>query len=279
MIWLALLLGCGNPPLPTVKKPCDAWKKPGTYDLTLQVGRLSRRATVVVPKTKGPRDLVVALHGLGGNASAMARATEFHELADREGVVVAYAQGVGWPTQTSWNAGTCCEGAMEANVPDAAYLDALVDELQKRTCTDKVLAAGFSNGGAMVQRWACVSDKVDAVVSAGAPYMHEGACKRGPVPIRQYHGLIDPIVPMTGRTEEPLTAPVREAFETWRKHNRCKPGKAKVVQKGKMTCQSWSCAVPTQLCVLEDWKHRWPGGPLAEQAGFDAAPDALDLLP
>ena len=167
---------------------------------------------------------------------------------------------------------------MEANIPDVAYLDALVDELQKRTCTDKVLAAGFSNGGAMVQRWACESDKVDAVVSAGAPMMFENGCARGPIPIRQYHGKKDPIVPMTGRTEPPLTPPVRDAFDAWKKHNRCKPGKGKVVEKGKMKCQSFDCAAPTQLCLIDDWKHRWPGGPLSDECGSNASAEAITFL-
>lgn len=276
MIWLALLLACGRPALPAPKKPCGEWSRPGTYDLDLKVGDRTRTARVYVPRSSGPRDLVVALHGLKGSSGTMASATDFDALARKEGFVVAYPQGVGWPLQTSWNAGTCCEGAKEANVPDVAFLDALTAELERRTCTNRVLAAGFSNGAGMVQRWACESKVVDAVISVGAPRMVDTPCPR-PIPIRHYHGTADPIVPMEGRTEEPLVPPLEEQFELWKRDNRCR-GKPKTTENGGMTCRTYRCEAHTEICILQDWKHRWPGGPLAQDAGLDATTEALRFL-
>ncbi len=220
---------------------------------------MRRTARVHVPASTGPRDLVVALHGLHGTSAIMEKATGLTPMSDELGFVVAYPQGTGKGRQTSWNAGKCCEAAAEADVPDVAFLDALVAELDKRACArGKVVAAGFSNGSAMVQRWACESDAVDAVVAASSPLMYDGPCRRRQVEIHYFHGADDTIVPVDGRSIDDVTAPpMRAAFKRWVRLNRCK-GKPREVREGGETCEVWSGAAPTSLCVIDGWKHRWP---------------------
>lgn len=206
---LLLLSGCGYQELPKVKDPCAEWSKPGTYTFTMKVGKQERSALVHVPRSKGPRDLVVALHGLKGSSSVMQSLSQFNALADDRGFVVAYPQGTGGWRDTSWNAGLCCDDAAQKKIDDVAFLDALAAKLKKRTCAEKVHAAGFSNGSAMVQRWACESTAVDSVVAAGAPILFDGACKGGPVPITYFHGTDDEICPMEGGGPIVDTPPVK----------------------------------------------------------------------
>ena len=62
-----------------------------------------------------PAPLVVVLHGGYGSGSQAERSYHWDALADRQGFVVAYPDGIG----RSWNAGgICCGPALRDNVDD-----------------------------------------------------------------------------------------------------------------------------------------------------------------
>src|SRR5258706_9575506 len=64
---------------------------------TIEVGGLTRTYLLHVPPSlpAGPVPLVLVFHGGGGNGIGPERLTRFSELADREGLLVAYPGGVG----------------------------------------------------------------------------------------------------------------------------------------------------------------------------------------
>ena len=64
---------------------------------TLEVGGVTRSYLLHVPPAlpAGSAPLVLVFHGGGGTGTGVERLTRFSELADREGVLVAYPDGIG----------------------------------------------------------------------------------------------------------------------------------------------------------------------------------------
>ncbi|HTI52815.1 MAG TPA: hypothetical protein VMC04_01190 [Verrucomicrobiae bacterium] len=70
---------------------------------TLEIDGVSRRYSLHVPPAlpAGPAPLVLVFHGGGGTGPGTERLTRFTPLADREGLLVAFPEGLG----RNWNDG------------------------------------------------------------------------------------------------------------------------------------------------------------------------------
>ena len=111
-----------------------------------------RIAVVHHPATaRAGAPLVVVLHGAGGAGADMQANLGWDALADREGLVVAYPDGL----DHTWNAGACCGRARDRRVDDVGFLDALVAAVRGADGIGPVYAVGFSNGAMMTYAWAC----------------------------------------------------------------------------------------------------------------------------
>src|SRR5436853_42181 len=88
----------------------------------------------------GAPALVLVLHGAGGWAQGFARHTGFSRVAEREGFVVAYPQGL----ERRWNDGR----GNGTPHDDVGFVRALVDTLQRELGVDqrRIYATGISNG-------------------------------------------------------------------------------------------------------------------------------------
>jgi poly(3-hydroxybutyrate) depolymerase len=53
---------------------------------------------------------------------------------------------------------------------------------------------------------------------------------------------------------------VDETMARWRERNQCDDADPTVTVTGDTTCTAWSCAAPTELCLIEAFAHQWPGG-------------------
>jgi len=75
----------------------------------------------------------LALHGAFGTAGTMERQSGFSELADREGFVVAYPNGIGlFGHLQHWNAGHCCGRAEMDRVDDVGFLRYVIRDVSSR---------------------------------------------------------------------------------------------------------------------------------------------------
>jgi polyhydroxybutyrate depolymerase len=111
--------------------------------------------------------LVLAFHGRGtdGNGPAFAQRTGFHMLAEREGFVVIFPDGIDhrWLDGGNLNDPTAPD--------DVKFVEAILDEERKLREFDpaRIYATGFSNGGAFAQLLAIrLPGRIAAVGSAGA---------------------------------------------------------------------------------------------------------------
>ena len=144
-----------------------------------------------------PAPLVVSLHGYLLNPDVQAAISGWHELADREGFIVAYMQGTSYPRR--WNAGDTWSAG---EVDDVQFFRDLVDDLSDLVAVDRsrVYANGFSNGGGMSVRIGCdAADAVAAIGSVSGAVVDMSTCNPSrPVPVMAFHGTADWILPYDG---------------------------------------------------------------------------------
>jgi polyhydroxybutyrate depolymerase len=268
-----------RPPLGDAKDPspgCASLAAPGSGRRRMGIGGIDRDYDLVVPDgLDGAAPLLLALHGFMMTSAGMATMTGMSELAQREGFVVAYPQGIGAPT--SWNAGTCC-AQNDPERPDLEFMARLIDDLETILCIDRsrVYAAGFSNGGMLAYRMACaMSDRIAAIgaVSGSLAGPLEQCAPSRPVALLHVHGTADPIVPFEGGEGSPLLTPlgsnipsfpsVAAELDRFASLDGCRGPAETVFRRDDTTCKrhgDCSNEAVVQLCTIEGGGHTWPGG-------------------
>lgn len=183
------------------------------------------------PKTQHP--LLLCLHGGTGTGSGMQKLTfdRFNELADRDGWLVAYPDGIG----KNWNDGRKIDDeAHGKNLDDVGFLSALIDLMVQKEGADpkRVYVTGISNGAMMTCRLACeLSNKIaaGAPVAGSMPKNLPAVCSpKFPVPMLFINGDKDPLVPFEGgfvhffrRKRGEIIAPAQAAAD-WAALDGCK---------------------------------------------------------
>jgi len=242
---------------------------------TLQVNGERRRYYLYLPPSwhrDHPAPLVLVFHAGGGRASDIAPHTGFSRLADREGIVVVYPQGL----RGRWNDG---RGFATATHDDVGFVRALVGTRGRELGIDprRVYATGISNGAMFAYRLACDLPGTLAAVApvAGAlpAELASGCLHTAPVSVIAFQGTGDPLMPylgggtgrrrvlsaerstgfwatLAGCTGTPVTSdePDRSADGTRVRHTvflGCSEGRA------------------VELYTIEGGGHTWPGGPEA----------------
>jgi polyhydroxybutyrate depolymerase len=234
--------------------------------------------------------LVIALHGTGGSAVQMEAMYGLSKKADESNFVVVYPDGVrtnGFLGIRTWNAGTCCDYAMENDIDDVAFISDLIDKLvgDFHVNPRRVYVTGMSNGGMMSYRIACeLSLKIAAIAPVSSTMMAAHCAPQRPVPILHMHSVLDSKVPYNGGIGIGgyYFSAVDSVLTSWSIKNQCASTPLRV-DNGQYIKTSWSnCTgnVCIESYVTYDGGHSWPGG---EQAAYWADPpsayvDANDLL-
>jgi polyhydroxybutyrate depolymerase len=88
--------------------------------------------------------VVLALHGAFSTARKFERESGLSLLADREGFLVVYAQGIGLGDLfRHWNSGHCCGKARKMNLDDVGFALAAVDDVARRNPVDRARGGKF----------------------------------------------------------------------------------------------------------------------------------------
>lgn len=230
--------------------------------------------------SKVPAPLVIVLHGGGGTGEGMVKLTGFNTIADREGFVVVYPNGI----DRHWNDGRGVEWyrAHTQDVDDVGFISALIDELSQKLNIDanRVYATGISNGGMMSYRLGCeLSDRTAAIASVAASLavnkVKEWSPSR-PMPVLIIAGTADPLVPWDGgdvrfgeRTFGTVVS-VPDTVKFWVEKNGCvtrlaarrlpdsDPADGTAVRREAYSgCRGGAEVV---LYAVEGGGHTWPGG-------------------
>ncbi len=237
---------------------------PGDEDATLASGGLQRTYILHVPPSyDGVRrtPLVLNFHGFGSNARQQAIYSGLPGKGDSAGFIVVTPNGTGAPQR--WNL------VPVGGVDDVAFVRDLLDHLESQLCIDtqRVFAAGISNGSAFSLRAACaMPDRIDAVAAVAALYLPLSCGGGRPIGVIAFHGTDDPCVPFNGGTSKcglGLPVPsVETAAADWAKHDGCNAEPARQALSAHVRTIAYSeCGddAAVVLYVVEGGGHTWPG--------------------
>jgi len=157
-----------------------------------------------IAESKDKVPLVFCFHGGGGNAEIASR-MGWTPLADEEGFIVVYPEGL----NRHWNDGRTAKkfAEQDAKTNDVAFVLALLEKLKKDHSIDPnhIFVTGASNGGFFSQRMAI--EAADQVAAAGViiatmpkPFIDgtRPALPSRPVSVLIMNGTADPFVPHEG---------------------------------------------------------------------------------
>ncbi|MFN2504650.1 MAG: PHB depolymerase family esterase [Acidimicrobiales bacterium] len=258
--------GCCCPrPAAARRRPPDPPPPPAVQRHQLSVDGLSRSYRLFGPLSldrSRPAPLVLVLAGVGNTGESMVEATGFDRVAEREGFLVAYPEGL----DQTWNAGYCCLGRAASGPDDVAFLTRLIDDVGSKNSVDqaRVFAVGVSAGGMMAYRLGCeVAERIAGVGSvAGAMILDECRPAR-PVSVIEIHGTTDGLVPYEGgRTAGGATQPsppTPAVAQRWAELNTCPPPAA-TQTAGLVSTSTWTgCGVGTavKLITIGGGGHTW----------------------
>jgi polyhydroxybutyrate depolymerase len=192
LLVLVTVTGCGS-----LDRPVE---RPPSPDRLVTSATASGQRTALVHHPASARPgapLVLVLHGTFGRGQQAARAYGWDDLADRDGVVTAYPDGIG----REWDVGPgCCGQPHDQHVDDVGYLHQLVGELAAADGVDRarVYAVGFANGAMLAYSWACARPGELAGVGAVAGSPLTDCPHPAPITLAAVHGTHDRIVPIGG---------------------------------------------------------------------------------
>jgi polyhydroxybutyrate depolymerase len=215
--------------------------------------------TGYVPGTVVP--LVFVMHGFTQSAQAIMNATGFNDLAEAEGFIVVYPNGVnnGWNTNSPFPGGSTAD--------DVGYIGSLRDTLiaQFSIDTTRIYACGFSAGGYMSHKLGCESPKCFAAIASVSGTINNGAvddCAPQHTPgVLQIHGTSDLIVSYNGSIFSGLG--VQAVLDLWTNDLACTtppvitPFGDSIEQQVYASCEGGASVVHYKI---DGGGHTWPVG-------------------
>jgi polyhydroxybutyrate depolymerase len=253
----------------------------GDSEKTINVDGVEREYYVHIPREYDgfePVPLVLALHGGGGEGDKMDRLTGFNDVADEEGFIVVYPQGI----NGRWNDGRYVPSLLPVEPPDdVSFLGELVKQLSVDYDIDenRVYATGISNGAFMSYRLAVEYPDVFAAVAGVAAQVSVSLKDKyppeRPIAVMMVLGDRDPLVPYEGgeinlfgiKRGEVLSA--KESVAMWTENNGCSEtpvttyyedidgGDSSVARRDEYGSDTGADVV---LITIEGGGHTWPGG-------------------
>jgi polyhydroxybutyrate depolymerase len=250
---------------------------PTTADGTITTadGR-ARTYHLYVPTILGPKaPLLIALHGGTGWGKQFERNSGFDGLAEANGFIVVYPDGIGVGADgtdlRTWNGGGCCGPAAKQQVDDVAFIRQLIADLRAQHDIDpsRVFATGHSNGGILALRLACeLADQIAAIGVQSSALEVDTCAPTQPVSVLQIHGAADQNVPIDGGVGPNGISGVsfnkpRDAATTLAAADGC-PGDPVTEQdttNADLSTSTWSCPHDVQVAFVEvaGANHAWMG--------------------
>jgi polyhydroxybutyrate depolymerase len=198
---------------------------------SVTVAGIERTYTVHLPRgyqSSHPLALVFNFHGEGGSGEGVADSTGLNAFADTYGFIVVYPDGM----DHHWT-GDIPKPGQPDTLNDLLFVRALIDRIEKLYSInpDRIIATGFSNGGAFAQQLACRhGSPFSGVVSVSGVLNRADAAACAPdrpVFVIQIHGTSDPLVPYEGGEVNLKDGghfsviSIEESVELWARLGRC----------------------------------------------------------
>lgn len=217
-----------------------------------------------------PVPLVISIHGFVQWPAHQARLSGWNQLADREGFLVVYPRGTGFPLR--WNAQPIVAD-QERSHEDVRFIEDLVDQISQAYHIDRsrIYVNGMSNGAGMANLLACkLPDRFAAFGGVAGAYFCPEELREdlGHLPWIAFHGLEDPVVPYRGgdadRHGRVLRFPPIEKWTAdWAQVGGCRPEpeiEEITTQVSKICYSGCEGGGEVILYRVAGAGHTWPGG-------------------
>lgn len=245
--------GCGS----------DSRAAGSTGTVSVTVNGTVREARLHVPSGYDGTTPTAVILAFVGHGMSTDKLESFSDL-DGGDAFVLYPQPAGTDPQNGWESAPYASGQ-----DDVAFVGALLDTLQARACVDtrRIFAAGISNGGGFVSLLSCrLPERIAAfAVVSGAAYPADNpTCPSATaVPIVEFHGTADPVIPYDGGTRHDATIePVAQWLDEQAQRNACAPSPTRTSIGSDVVEQEWSGCHGRGALVhyrVEGGGHTWPG--------------------
>lgn len=248
--------GCGREPDVATVSTEDA---PGDVAQQISVGGTDWTYRLAVPAGYDPDEavpLILNLHGAGSDGLQAGVYSDIPHAASERGMLVVAPDAI----DGRWE--------LAGDGADAAFLDALVDDVEGRYCVDRrrVHVVGMSLGAFKAATTACGSDRY-ASAALVTVEVHPGRCD--PLPVVAFHGTADAVAPYgpggTAPDPEGPNAGITGALvnmDAWAESGGCAPEAhldpvgEDVVRHTFPGCQD---GVDVVFYSIEGGGHTWPG--------------------
>ena len=165
---------------------------------TFTINNETRQYYLYTPDLLGPGvPLIFVLHGYSGSAASIMNYSNMNLIADENGFVVCYPQGLIDDTGNAfWNVGYSFHP--NETVDDVEFLSELAHFLQVEygLSSYNTFSTGMSNGGEMSYMLACQASDVFRGIASVAGIMFESfynTCDPSLTPVLEVHGTLDDI--------------------------------------------------------------------------------------
>lgn len=248
--------GCG---LPLSLKPGAS-----TY-MQISSDNAQRRFIIYLPvgyTNANPHSLILAFHGYTSNPFAMQQFTHFDSLANKDNVVIVYPEGTTSLVRLrGWNTGV----HPTITAKDVLFTSNMLNDLQANFCINpnQIYATGFSNGGGFTAKLACqLPDRIAAFAPISGSYLPSfySCSSDRPVPIIEFHGTKDTVVPYLGLKSKKEFAALTW-IANWAKKDTCTPQPIITKESKKITKYLWTnCSANASIIhyKINGEGHSWP---------------------
>jgi polyhydroxybutyrate depolymerase len=212
--------------------------------------------------------LVINMHGFGSNPVEQLAYTRFNTQADLNNFFVVYPAGIEATipigTGNHWNAG------FDTGVDDIGFINKIIDFMWNEYQIDlsRVYATGMSNGGFMSYTLACeLSGRIAAVasVTGALTVLQEESCSGSyAVPVLQFHGTEDEVVPYQGSE---FFSSIPDLMNFWAEKHGCPLETVeenleddRTTDGSTVTKITFTSCDDVVLYRINNGGHTWPGG-------------------
>jgi polyhydroxybutyrate depolymerase len=218
-----------------------------------------RPVTVNLPdRLANPAPLLILLHSASTTGAHQENYMKLGPVAKANVIIYISPDGTKNPEgKRFWNASKSCCNKFNESVDDVAYINSLIDEIDKKTPVDpkRIYLIGHSNGAFMAYTFACQTKKIAAIVAiAGAMDSNPQCNQSQPVSLLDIHGTLDKTIKINGGLMNSFAytsaATTVNKFATL---NKCSnPAKAKkdfepTIKGAETTILTYSCETHTHL--------------------------------
>jgi len=228
-----------------------------------------RPVTVNLPDnlTK-PAPLLILLHSASTSGAHQENYMQLGPIAKKSGLIYIAPDGTTNPEgKRFWNASKSCCNKYSQEVDDVAYIDSLINEIDKKTPVDRkrIYLIGHSNGAFMSFTYACKSNQVAAIVAiAGAMDSNPECTPTTPVSLLNIHGTADKTIKVAGGvmnnnsyTSAATTMKTIASLNKCRKQTQAKKDFEPTIKGAETTIINYACDTHThlQFWKIKDGSH------------------------